>query len=211
MSSDTKIPTLPPVGNIVNNTDTDIRLKNLDSILSLFFESSEILTSTIVPAVNNALSSHPVTSYTQLIDLTLSAVRSLPSDQRAKFIGGHPRIGEVKNLSAFSAAEQTRLATPPAVLERLAYLNAVYERRYPGLVYITFVNGRSRTEIAQEMEQHLGISSVEGNASHQTLEAINSEAHPVEVEGIEWLSELDRAVEDIARIAFSRFGALGAS
>lgn len=34
-------------------------------------------------------------------------------------------------------------------------LNSLYEESYPGLRYTTFVNGRSRAEIAQEMEVRL--------------------------------------------------------
>jgi hypothetical protein len=63
-------------------------------------------------------------------------IRSWPIVDQASFIHGHPRIGEQSALSVLSAQEQqarTATATPPEVLQRLAYLNALYERRYPGL------------------------------------------------------------------------------
>ena len=68
-------------------------------------------------------------------------------DLKTQFIAGHPRIGEVNGLSQLSAQEQAAKATPPEVLARLAHLNTCYENHYPGLIYITFVNGRSRAQI----------------------------------------------------------------
>ena len=62
-----------------------------------------------------------------------TVIRSWPVVDQASFIHGHPRIGELAGLSALSAQEQTKLATPHEVLQRLAYLNEEYERRYPGL------------------------------------------------------------------------------
>ena len=46
--------------------------------------------------------------------------------RKAAFVAGHPRIGEVHNLSRLSAGEQAAAATPPEVLARLAHLNACY-------------------------------------------------------------------------------------
>ncbi|KAH7335233.1 Oxo-4-hydroxy-4-carboxy-5-ureidoimidazoline decarboxylase, partial [Rhizoctonia solani] len=108
---------------------------------------------------------------------------------QAQFIAGHPRIGEVSNLSALSAAEQAKHATPPEVLERLKGLNEAYEKRYPGLVYITFVNGRTRAEIVPEMEEAIA-------------------GDPVEVGGEEWTKELRRALMDVGKIAKSRLSKL---
>lgn len=63
----------------------------------------------------------------------LNLVHTWPTNDKAEFIHGHPRIGEQSSLSALSAAEQARFATPPEVLERLRVLNVEYERRYQGL------------------------------------------------------------------------------
>lgn len=71
-------------------------------------------------------------------------------------------------------------------------LNARYEKVYPGLRYITFVNGRSRAEIAQEIE---GV--------------LSSNQESVEVGGDQWTRELNRAVTDVGRIAKSRLNKLG--
>ncbi|KAF7370875.1 putative allantoinase 1 [Mycena sanguinolenta] len=146
-------------------------------------------------------------SYTELLDAALAQVATWSVSTRAKFIAGHPRIGETKNLSVLSAKEQgatpTVAPTPPEVLARLAHLNACYERRYSGLRYITFVNGRSRAEIAREMEDVLGLPH-----------SLSPDQPPVEEitvikpETDAWTSELDRAVVDVGRIAHSRLGAM---
>jgi len=125
-----------------------------------------------------------------------SVIRSWPVVDQASFIHGHPRIGELSGLSVLSVQEQAKKATPPDVLERLAYLNEEYERRYPGLRYITFVNGRSRAEIATEMEQKLGLNVGETAALSETT--------IYEVGSLLWSAELDRALKDIALIALSR-------
>ncbi|KAI9440667.1 Piwi domain-containing protein [Lactarius indigo] len=109
-------------------------------------------------------------------------------------------LGRSKGLSALSASEQAAHATPPEVLERLVVLNEEYERRYPGLRYITFVNGRSRKMIMLEMEEKLGIvddSWVKGDSKEV-----------YEVGSGEWVSEARRALQDVGNIAKSRLTAL---
>lgn len=126
---------------------------------------------------------------------------------QSEFISGHPRIGENSNLSKLSAKEQGALGvkpTPPEVIARLAHLNALYEARFPGLRYITFVNGRSRAAIAEEMEGVLGLEH-SLSPDQPNVETIK----PIERTDAKWLSELRRAVEDVGRIAKSRLGSLG--
>jgi len=125
-----------------------------------------------------------------------NVIRAWPVADQASFIHGHPRIGEIAHLSVLSAQEQAHKATPQHVLDRLGYLNEEYERRYPGLRYITFVNGRSRAEIATEMEQKLGLQAGET--------ALLSQSTVFQVASPQWSAELDRALKDIALIALSR-------
>lgn len=75
----------------------------------------------------------PGTLFSSSLSAAASVIRSWPVADQASFIHGHPRIGEVSGLSVLSAQEQAKYATPQHVLQRLAYLNAEYERRYPGL------------------------------------------------------------------------------
>jgi len=64
---------------------------------------------------------------------------------------------------------------------------------------ITFVNGRSRAEIATEMEQKLGLDA---DAVEAALQLPETTVHPVQ--SPEWSSELDRALKDVILIALNR-------
>ena len=170
------------------------------------FEHSPILSDHLVPRITEALQTKaPLQSYSELIDFSLATIQTEWSDDlQARFIEGHPRIGEVNGLSKLSAKEQAAVATPPEVLRRLAHLNACYEHKYPGLRYITFVNGRTRAVIMEEME---GVLGFEGSlsASEPAVDSVKK----MDVGGKEWKAELSRAVTDVGRIAKSRLRTLG--
>ncbi|KAJ7880346.1 hypothetical protein B0H14DRAFT_2707524 [Mycena olivaceomarginata] len=157
----------------------------LGHVLSVLLEPSDILFDTLVPDLVNA--GKRFASYTDLIDAAIAQVATWDLPLRAKFIEGHPRIGETKNLSALSAKEQG--ATPT--------------HRYPGLRYITFVNGRSRAAIAFEMEDVLALPH-----SLSPDQPPVGEVSPIETGTDAWRSELDRAVLDVGRIAQSRLGSI---
>ncbi|KDQ61557.1 hypothetical protein JAAARDRAFT_190300 [Jaapia argillacea MUCL 33604] len=202
---------LPPLRQIL--TSIPESTSHISNALALLFEPSPVLISHLVPQVSSSLlnpSSESITTYAQLIDLSISIIHSWPHDLQARFIVAHPRIGEVKGLSAFSATEQGQSSsnvllvtpTPPEVLARLAHLNALYEHRYPGLRYITFVNGRPRAVIADEMEEVLDISP-----DKRRLSPDDPGVETVGVLGAgsdEWVRELRRAVDDIGKIAKNR-------
>ncbi|EEB92911.1 hypothetical protein MPER_08507 [Moniliophthora perniciosa FA553] len=147
----TTLPTLDDVQNGQSGPSS-----SLATALSILFEHSDIIASTLEPQLRQILAARnePLTSFTQLIDLTITQLQSWEKDLQAQFVAGHPRIGESKNLSVLSAKEQGAALSPstpsvtPEVLARLAHLNACYEKRYPGLRYIIFVNGRSRAAVA---------------------------------------------------------------
>lgn len=178
----------------------------LSTALDILFEHSPILTTKLVPQLHAIFQSAPrLESYTELIHIALSEIEHWDLDSQAQFIAGHPRIGESKNLSKLSASEQgaNSNATPADVLARLAHLNALYEAKYPGLRYITFVNGRTRAEIVEEMEGMLGIEP-----SLSTDEPDVGTIIPVEVGNNEWKNELGRAVVEVGMIAKSRLRTL---
>ncbi|KAL1696571.1 Oxo-4-hydroxy-4-carboxy-5-ureidoimidazoline decarboxylase [Schizophyllum commune] len=193
---------LPPLAALRHSSKE--REAPLATALSLLLEPSPILLNRLVPELAQSESTNELHSYATLIDLALDAVAHWPPADQAQFIAGHPRVGETSGLSQLSAKEQAARATPPEVLARLAHLNACYERRYPGLIYIIFVNGRSRAEIAREMEDKLGLEH-----SLAADQPPLSRLEPVEVEGEEWLREVTRAVGDVGKIAKSRLRALG--
>ena len=204
---------LPSLRDIVSNAskNTEDATALLATTVSLLFEPSPILFSKLVPQLTTSLSEDPssVTTFTNLIDKAVESINLWDDGDKADFIKGHPRIGESHNLSKLSAKEQggnntnASQTTPPEVLARLAHLNACYEHVYPDLVYITFVNGRSRAAIAEEMEDALGIE--------HSLDAGKPpvrELAVVEKGEMKWRSELNRAVVDVGRIAKSRLKGL---
>ncbi|KAF9499391.1 hypothetical protein BDN71DRAFT_1442031 [Pleurotus eryngii] len=177
--------------------------------LSLLLEPSSVLLDHVVPEIPKLLPNRaPFASYADLLDVTFQVISALDVKEKAEFIAGHPRIGETKNLSNLSAREQgatqTTNSTPPEVLARLGHLNACYEKKYPGLRYITFVNGRSRAAIVEEMEDKLGFEH-SLSPTYPSIESLD----PVDVEAEDWMTELEGAIVDVGKIAKSRLVGLG--
>ncbi|KAJ5817674.1 Oxo-4-hydroxy-4-carboxy-5-ureidoimidazoline decarboxylase [Penicillium robsamsonii] len=113
------------------------------------------------------LANQTFSSYTNLIDAVggrmsaLSAPNS-PTDHDVLFgiLGSHPRLGRApanpEHLSELSKKEQAQLNEGAAEqAEKLRTLNAEYEAKFPGLRFVTFVNGRSREVIMVEMRQRI--------------------------------------------------------
>jgi 2-oxo-4-hydroxy-4-carboxy--5-ureidoimidazoline (OHCU) decarboxylase len=200
----TSPPVLPSVSEVYASRDIS-RDGPLARAFATLFEPSpalfEFLVPPVVATITDPKSHIPQRTFNALIDIGIRALDDWPHGRQASFLGGHPRIGEIKGLSALSASEQAAHATPPEVLARLLELNEEYERRYPGLRYITFVNGRSRKMIMVEMEEKLvtlGDDDEEGDNSKK-VHLLSS---------AEWVSEVRRALEDIGKIAKSRLVAL---
>ena len=193
---------LPTIEAISSSTaDRDAPLA---TTLAILFEPSDVLFATLVPQTRDRLQTNPISSYSELLKVASTVISGWDDDLKTQFIAGHPRIGEVNGLSRLSAQEQAAKATPPEVLARLAHLNTCYEHHYPGLIYITFVNGRSRAQIMEEMEDTLGVA--------RSLSADQPPVSSIKViprESDEWKSELERAVKDVCRIAESRAKGLG--
>ncbi len=81
----------------------------------------------------------------------------MPEEEQVELLGAHPRIGAAPaTVSAMSYREQGYERDPGTaqVQERLEQLNDEYERRF-GFRFVTFVNGRPRSQIADLMEGHL--------------------------------------------------------
>lgn len=98
-------------------------------------------------------------------------------EEKLKVIEAHPRIGAPKKtLSALSYQEQgytkAAAATTSAsvastteeekvVMDRLAALNAEYEKKY-GFPFVVFVAGRSKREIIPVMEERIKNGTRDG-------------------------------------------------
>ncbi len=75
-------------------------------------------------------------------------------------LGSHPRLGEQKIASTQSQAEQAQLQGTYQETEHLQRLNEEYERKFTGLRYVVFVNGRSRPVIMEDMRQRIAQSDL---------------------------------------------------
>lgn len=194
----TSLPSLPSLA-----TSSDAAPSGpLASALATLFEASPVLYSDLVPALLHS-STDIYTSYGTLVDAAVASIKQWPREKQAVFVGGHPRIGEVNALSALSAAEQASKQTPHDVLERLAKLNELYEAKYEGLRYITFVDGRSRKEIMEEMQEKLDVES------GQNVDVDVQSTERVVMESDEWEKEVKRAVEAVGNIAKARLRTMG--
>ncbi|ETN41989.1 uncharacterized protein HMPREF1541_03928 [Cyphellophora europaea CBS 101466] len=165
MASD--VPSLPPIAD-VPNLDAVARAQILDL---LFEPSTQLHTLSVTPIAETTFS-----SYADLIALVGEQFNTLlnsdlESDQKwlDVILGAHPRLGEKKVDSALSRQEQAAMkaaesaagrdsqaqAEAEGVAEKLADLNRAYEATFPGLRYVTFVNGRPRPVIMEDMERRI--------------------------------------------------------
>ncbi|KAL2272024.1 hypothetical protein VTJ83DRAFT_1395 [Remersonia thermophila] len=75
---------------------------------------------------------------------------------------GHLRgAGSGAEGAAVAATTTTTTTTTEEEEEELARLNAEYEKRFPGLRYVTWVNGRPRSVILADMRERIAKGSLE--------------------------------------------------
>ncbi|KAJ5227050.1 uncharacterized protein N7469_007056 [Penicillium citrinum] len=138
-------------------------------VLDTLFEPSPELHQLMLPVLAN----QSFNSYASLIDAVggrmsaLSADNS-PTDRNVLFgiLGSHPRLGRPaanpEHLSELSKKEQAQLQVgAEEQAEKLRALNAEYEERFPGLRFVSFVNGRSRDVIMVEMRQRIDRGDID--------------------------------------------------
>ncbi|QKX59264.1 uncharacterized protein TRUGW13939_06396 [Talaromyces rugulosus] len=168
-------PTLPPILSLPSLPASD-QLQALDTL----FEPSTELHALVQPI----LSAHTFSTYYQLIDAIQSRFSALAAKSTASaekqtlygILGSHPRLGAPSpaaqaNLSELSRKEQANLnssnnttADGPSAADlaaQLASLNKEYEETYPGLRYVTFVNGRGRDVIMVDMRRRISRADIE--------------------------------------------------
>lgn len=102
------------------------------------------------------------------VQLTELADSESTSDTKwlESILGSHPRLGASKVDSAQSAAEQAQLkASSTEEANALAQLNEEYEKTFPGLRYVVFVNGRSRPVIMEDMKRRIAGGDIAAERS----------------------------------------------
>ncbi|BGP53030.1 hypothetical protein JCM8202_004114 [Rhodotorula sphaerocarpa] len=189
-------------------------------VLEQLLEPSQPLALLLAPQLQTRISSLPPAekpkSYAQLIDLASDVVGEWDVEDQAAFIAAHPRIGETKGLSQASAGEQGpkpgQQVTPAQVMKRLQVLNSLYEDAYPGLRFVTFVNGRSRAEIVPEMETLLGLSlpPPSSSSAEPRLSALREKLRIAPAGSKPWREELARGLAGMWLIAKDRAAKWGA-
>ncbi|KZP01649.1 hypothetical protein CALVIDRAFT_594346 [Calocera viscosa TUFC12733] len=187
----TTIPTLDDVTSPYDGVNHP-----LAQYMQLVFEPSSTIEDNL-PALHAALTANPPKSHADVIDAFAAIVKTSPWRARTPLLTAHPAIGQKKKLSALSATEQRSSETvDPSVQEELIILNRAYETKYPGLRYVTWVNGRTKAQIAEEMKRMLEV---------HTVESIDPSVIVPYVPGSsEWIEELDRGAEATMNIAKDR-------
>lgn len=159
-------------------------LPEREQVLDSLFEPCDVLRSILIAALLDHNQSYESYSHfiekarTALLEYLLTAeaasASGKPMDPNiAKIIAAHPRLGapvpsqEPQKLSEHSAAEQRSLAD---VAGKLGELNEQYERKFPGLRYVVFVNGRPRDAIMQNMKERIE----RGDIKKEREEAFNA-------------------------------------
>ncbi|GAA6047881.1 hypothetical protein JCM3770_004689 [Rhodotorula araucariae] len=188
-------------------------------VLATLLEPSPPLKHLLAPQLHAHIAALPASarpsSYAQLIDIAASIVDTWDVDDRAAFLAAHPRIGETKGLSTASAGEQApkqgQQATPGEVLKRLQVLNSLYEDAFPGLRFITFVNGRSRAEIVPELETLLSLTLPPPSPStpEPRLSDLRARLRVSPAGSQAWRAELNRGLADMWLIAKDRARQMG--
>lgn len=103
----------------------------------------------------------------QLVALSQS-ISSSDTEWLDMILKAHPRLGARKVDSVQSQAEQAQLNGDGEELERLRALNEKYEETFSGLIYVVFVNGRSRPDIMKNMQTRIE----RGDIKAERLQAI---------------------------------------
>ncbi|KAF2238902.1 hypothetical protein EV356DRAFT_223213 [Viridothelium virens] len=150
---DTSLSRLPPIWELQISWEAERA-----AVLDTLFEPSVPLHTLSL----NLLLNEPFTSYNDLIaavgaQLTELSESSSPSDKQLldQILCAHPRLGAKKVESAQSQYEQAQLQGGGQEAAQLMSLNDEYEKKFPGLRYVTFVNGRSRQTIMEDMRARI--------------------------------------------------------
>jgi len=157
------IASIPALSTIERATVLDLLFEPSQALHTL---SLDLLHTETFPSYNDLIASVGV----QLTDLSESPSTS-DTEWLDKILGSHPRLGGKKVDSAQSQAEQAQLNTGgEEEATKLRELNEEYERTFPGLKYVVFVNGRSRPVIMENMRERIA----RGDLRQERAEAIKA-------------------------------------
>jgi hypothetical protein len=156
-TTSTQVPPLPDISTLPA-VPSEIQIL----ILDLLFEPHPSIHKLLLPHL-----SVPQESYASLITKIHQSLLSLLTSSSSlpileDILSSHPRLGAKKVESAQSTAEQAKLQSGgEGEAEKLRELNEEYERTFPGLRFVVFVNGRGRDEIMEDMRERIQRGDVE--------------------------------------------------
>ncbi|KAF1989907.1 hypothetical protein K402DRAFT_242963 [Aulographum hederae CBS 113979] len=171
---------LPPLPQLPPNQRT--------ALLDTLFEPCPPLHTLSLPLLSTPTLSFP--TYSDLIRAIRSQLFSLlksskPSDVEwlDSILRAHPRLGAKKVESKLSRGEQGAMGGGGAGVteeerrekeeesEKLRVLNEEYENKFPGLIYMVFVNGRSRPVIMEDMRRRIDRGDIDAERA-EAIEAL---------------------------------------
>lgn len=148
---------LPPVSQLSSLTQSE-----QDELITHLFEPSSTIFTYLRPYLSTSYSSYLdfiETSRTAFLKLSKDKTRDeLIQDERiSEIIACHPRLGVPKTvkLSEHSANEQKSLQSDDSTIQKFITLNENYEKVYPGLRFVLFVNGRPRDQVVKIFEERI--------------------------------------------------------
>ncbi|KDN41255.1 hypothetical protein K437DRAFT_295668 [Tilletiaria anomala UBC 951] len=185
----------------------------LEPVLKRLLECPSFLTPVLASQTAAAISeldedSRPDT-FEGLLDVARYCIDDDPGwdlEERRQLVGGHPPIGT--KLTPGSLSEESRREqlkggeADQETMDRLARLNALYNKRYPGLAFVTFVAGRPRAVVADELGKLLGPETVDAKVKAESF----PDTLVFKKGSKEWLAEYERGYDALWQIAFDRAG-----
>lgn len=127
-------------------------------VLDQLFEPCATLQKLVLPTVQTAFPLYSSFIEEVRIELFKLITPELDDARIDKIIAAHPRLGAPKQVKLLehSSSEQKSLGSDPVQTQKLVELNDEYEKTFPGLRYVVFVNGRSREVVMEDMRRRIG-------------------------------------------------------
>ncbi|KAF2416268.1 hypothetical protein EJ08DRAFT_600641 [Tothia fuscella] len=169
------MPSLPEIPNLPS-----LSTQERASILDLLFEPSTSLHTLSLPVTIEKYSTYDDLIIAIGMQLSALAESTSTSDKTwlESILSAHPRLGEKTVDSELSRIEQKAMDTASGgndagkeeEAKTLQALNEQYEKAFPGLRYVVFVNGRPRPVIFEDMQKRI----TRGDIAAERTEAIKA-------------------------------------
>lgn len=163
-----------------------LSLEEQVKIFDVLFEHTDSLIDLTLAKDSTSFNISLLNSYDELIELVRKKLLTLiRNDDQYKselsnIIAAHPKLGvprEVQGaISELSKLEQSNLndtkSNTVEIKNALIRLNEEYEKKYEGLRFVCFVNGRDRHEIIGEMEEILKMDNPWNQEASRAISAM---------------------------------------